>query len=123
VNKTSIAIALLLAAAGAGAQTIGATAQAFPRGSIASIERAGEAERAAESEHAAIEARYTAAERVCYGRFFVNACLNQADEARRAALALLRPVELEAGRFRRLSAAQERDKLIAEREQEYAAAV
>jgi colicin import membrane protein len=73
------------------------------------------------SERAATEARYAAAEQVCYARFFVNNCLDAAKEERRSSLAVLRAIEIEAGRFKRRAVVTERDRALAQAEQEFAA--
>ncbi|HEY5800874.1 MAG TPA: hypothetical protein VIT92_11680 [Burkholderiaceae bacterium] len=100
------------------AGAIGHVGQAYPPGTIASLPQAQRAREAAALERAAIEARYAADQAICYPRFFSNSCMEQAAEVRRRALAVLAPVEVEAARFERLSAALARDAIIAERERE-----
>lgn len=72
-------------------------------------------------ERAQAEAGFAASEQLCYGKFLVNSCLDKASEKRRAALAQLRAVEIEAEYFKRKFAVDERDRALAEGEQQYAA--
>ncbi len=55
------------------------------------------------------EARFSEREQVCYTKFFVNNCLDKAREERRAALSGLRPIEIEASRFKRAYLVEQRD--------------
>lgn len=73
------------------------------------------------AERAAIEARYAEREAVCYQKFFVNHCLDEAKERRRVALAAQRNIEIEAERFKRRTKVEERDREIAAAEAEYKA--
>lgn len=61
-----------------------------------------------------VEAQYAVSERDCYTRFFVNHCLDQAKEIRRAALVDLRAVEIEASHYKRAESVERRDKALAE---------
>jgi hypothetical protein len=70
-------------------------------------------------ERAAIEARYAERERVCYDKFFVNNCLDEAKERRRSALAAQRAIEVQAERFKRQAAVDERDRKLAEAQKRY----
>ncbi|QOY93318.1 hypothetical protein IM543_17380 [Massilia sp. UMI-21] len=72
-------------------------------------------------ERAAIEARYAEREALCYEKFFVNHCLDEAKERRRVALAAQRSIEIEAERFKRRLKVDERDREIAAAEAEYKA--
>jgi hypothetical protein len=58
---------------------------------------------------AAAESRFVEREQVCYTKFFVNNCLDRAKDERHAALAGLRPIEIEASRFKRAYAVDQRD--------------
>lgn len=71
-------------------------------------------------ERAAIEARYADREAVCYDRFFVNRCLDEAREVRRAALVTQRAIEIEASHYLRRLKVEERDRAIAEADAAYA---
>lgn len=61
-----------------------------------------------------VEAQFAVSERVCYTRFFVNHCLDQAKEIRRGALVDLRAVEIEASHYKRAESVERRDKALAE---------
>lgn len=58
----------------------------------------------------ATQAEYAAREAVCYTRFFVNNCLDEAREKRRSTLANLRAIEVEAEYFKRKAAVDQRDR-------------
>lgn len=70
-------------------------------------------------ERAAIEARFAERQHVCYDKFFVNNCLDEAKERHRSALAAQRAIEVQAERFKRQAAADERDRQVAESEQRF----
>ena len=72
-------------------------------------------------ERAAIEARYAEREAVCYDKFFVNRCLDEAKERRRVALVAQRNIEVEAEHFKRRTKVDERDREMAAAEAEYKA--
>ena len=72
-------------------------------------------------ERASIEARFAEREAVCYNKFFVNSCLDEAKERRRAALVAQRNIEIEAERFKRRLKVEERDREIAAADAEYKA--
>jgi colicin import membrane protein len=108
------------------AQTIGQAPQGAPGVPVShSIEQADATLAQVARDRAAVQQRYAQDEQVCYGKFFVNHCLDQAREKRRAALAELRAVEVEANHFKRKDAVERRDAELAERarkdEQEQAA--
>jgi hypothetical protein len=86
-----------------------------------SVEQADRALFDAAAERARAEAMYLQGEQVCYQKFFVNSCLDDAKEARRAVLMRLRVVEVEAGRYKREAALQQRDRELAEAEARYQA--
>lgn len=66
-------------------------------------------------DRARVNDEFAASERVCYTKFFVNYCLDQAKEKRRAALSQLRAVEVEASHFKRQDSVGKRDAELAER--------
>jgi hypothetical protein len=70
-------------------------------------------------QRASAEAEFAASERVCYARFLVNRCLDEAREKRRVALSALRAIEIEAERFKRQANVDARDRAIAKSEQEF----
>lgn len=80
-----------------------------------SVEQADAKLKEVEQARAAVTAEYAASEQVCNTRFFVNYCLDQAKEKRRVALSGLRAIEVEANRFKRQHAVEQRDRELAER--------
>jgi hypothetical protein len=70
-------------------------------------------------ERAAIEARFAEREKVCYSKFFVNRCLDDARERHRSALAAQRAIEIQANRFKRQAVVDERDRQMAAAEKRY----
>lgn len=64
---------------------------------------------AASNERAAAEKEFLDREQVCYARFFVSDCLDQAKEKRRLILVRLRAVEAEANHFKRAESVRLRD--------------
>jgi hypothetical protein len=64
-------------------------------------------------QRAVIEASFADSERYCYTKFFVNYCLDKAKEIRRAGLAEIRPVEIDASHFKRADAVAKRDAALA----------
>lgn len=93
----------------------GKAADRYPAGSIRSVVEADAALAAASAERAEIEARYVTEEQACHPRFFATSCIDQAKERRRVALAILRPVEIEANTFKRQARVTERDRALSER--------
>ena len=94
---------------------------ATPAAPTTSVAQADERLAAVAAERAAIEARYAEREAVCYDKFFVNNCLDEAKERRRLALAAQRAIEVEAEYFKRKHTVEERDKAIAEAEAKFQA--
>jgi len=86
-----------------------------------SVAQANERLAAVAAERAAIEARHAERERVCYDKFFVNSCLDEARDRRRVALAAQRAIEVEAEHFKRKDAVDQRDKAIAEADAKFQA--
>jgi colicin import membrane protein len=72
-------------------------------------------------DRAQAEAQFAASEQQCYARFMVNNCLDKAREKRRAALAGVRAIEVEADRFRRQARVDEREREIAKAEAQFQA--
>ena len=91
-----------------------------PPAPTTSPEQAEQRLAAVAAERAAIEARFADREIVCYDKFFVNRCLDEAREVRRAALVTQRAIEIEASLYLRRLKVEERDKAIAEAEAAYA---
>jgi colicin import membrane protein len=87
----------------------------FPAGTIHSELLADQALEAAQKERASIEARYVAEQRACYQRFFVTSCIEASKERHRSTLQQVRPVEVEAEKFKRQLRVTERDQGLAEK--------
>jgi hypothetical protein len=86
---------------------------------VTSVAQADQQLAAVARERAAIEARFAERERVCYDKFFVNNCLDEAKERRRSALAAQRAIEVQAERFKRQALVEERDRNVAEAERRF----
>lgn len=65
------------------------------------------------------EEAYAATEQLCYTDFFVNHCLDAAREKRRAAVAGLRAIEVEAERYKRKAEVDQRDRELAEADKKF----
>jgi hypothetical protein len=108
--------ALAALAAPAQAQDIGQDPVGAPRVPQShSVEQANATLEQVARERAAANDEFAASERVCYSKFFVNNCLDKAKEKRRATLARLRAVEVEAQHFKRADSVARRDADLAER--------
>jgi len=94
--------------------------QEAPPAPTTSPEQAEQRLAAVAAERAAIEARFAEREVVCYDKFFVNRCLDEAREVRRAALVTQRAIEIEASHYLRRLKVEERDKAIAAADAAYA---
>ncbi|WP_229411093.1 MULTISPECIES: hypothetical protein [unclassified Massilia] len=86
---------------------------------VTSVAQADQQLAAVARERAAVEARFAERERVCYDKFFVNRCLDDAKERRRSALAAQRAIEVQAERFKRQAVVDERDRKLAEADKKY----
>jgi hypothetical protein len=86
---------------------------------VTSVAQADQQLAAVARERAAIEARFAERERVCYDKFFVNNCLDEAKERRRNALAAQRAIEIQAERFKRQAIVDERDRNLAEADRRF----
>jgi len=86
---------------------------------VTSVAQADQQLAAVALERKAIEARFAERERVCYDKFFVNNCLDEAKERRRSALAAQRAIEVQAERFKRQAIVEERDRNLAEAERRF----
>jgi len=114
----STGCALVLALLGACASERQAPPPA-PSSPTTSVAQADERLAAVAAERAAIAANYAAREAVCYEKFFVNNCLDEAKERRRSADAVQRAIEIEAEHFKRKHKVEERDREMAEAEARY----
>ena len=99
----------------------GALAQAGTPEPVQSVEQADAVLAQVARERAAAESAYAEREQVCYAKFFVNNCLDEAKEERRARLAELRTREIDANYFKRKSAVDLRDRELQDRNQRDAA--
>lgn len=109
-------MAAVLAAAPAQAQKIGQEPLGAPTVPQShSIEQADARLAEVARNRAAVEAEYSTSEQVCYTKFFVNNCLDDAKEKRRLALSGLRAIEVEANYFKRKFTVDQRDRDLAER--------
>jgi colicin import membrane protein len=86
---------------------------------VASVAQADQQLASVARERAAIESRFAEREQVCYKKFFVNHCLDEAKERRRSALTAQRAIEIQAARFKRTAVVEERDRQLAEAEKRY----
>ncbi|MGH8806491.1 MAG: hypothetical protein ACREX0_01265 [Noviherbaspirillum sp.] len=84
----------------------------YPAGSIKSLEMADTALADVRRERAEIEARFSIEEQACHPKFFATSCVDEAKERRRQALAQLRPIEIEAGTYKRQARVTERDQAL-----------
>jgi len=87
----------------------------YPAGSISTNDNAEQALAEAALERNAVEQRYALEQEDCYSHFFATACMEDAKERRRKALAEVRAVEVEANEFKRKARVVERDRALAER--------
>lgn len=87
----------------------------YPAGAISTNDNADQALADAALERTAVEQRYASEQKECYSRFFATACMEDAKERRRKALAAVRAVEVEANEFKRKARLTERDRALAER--------
>jgi hypothetical protein len=108
-------LGLLLAACGAN-QTAPREVAPPP---VTSVAQADAQLAAVARERTAIEVRFAERERVCYNKFFVTGCLDEAKERHRSALAAQRAIEVQAERFKRQAAVDERDRKLAEADKRY----
>jgi hypothetical protein len=86
---------------------------------VTSVAQADQQLAAVARERAGIESRFAERERVCYAKFFVNRCLDDAKERHRNALAAQRAIEIQAERFKRQAVVDERDRQMALAEKRY----
>lgn len=88
---------------------------------IHSVAEADRIEASAALGRAGAEARFLEREVQCYQKFFVNACLDDAREVRRVALAPVRAAEIASARYKREASVLARDRELAEAEAAYQA--
>ncbi|MCS0591299.1 hypothetical protein ACFQ09_25955 [Massilia norwichensis] len=108
-------LSALLAACG----STGPAPREVPPPPVTSVAQADQQLAAVARERAGIEARFAERERVCYTKFFVTNCLDEAKEQRRSALSAQRAIEIQAERFKRQAVVDERDRKLAEADKKY----
>jgi hypothetical protein len=106
------ALAAVLCLTGCGTELLAIPAAA-PIPSFTSVAEADKALEQAKRDRQALESAYAGRERVCYERFFVNRCLDEAKEKRRAGLGAVRAAEVEAERYKRETLANDHDRELA----------
>jgi hypothetical protein len=116
LRTLAVALSAALLAACAGQDVV---PHEVPPPPVTSVAQADQQLAAVARERAAIEARFAERERVCYDKFFVNNCLDEAKERRRSALAAQRAIEIQAERFKRQAIVEERDRNLAEAERRF----
>ncbi|MDB5841688.1 MAG: hypothetical protein JWQ23_3640 [Herminiimonas sp.] len=84
----------------------------YPAGSIKSLAAADEALKSVDREREQVAVRFAQAEQACFPKFFASFCLDDAKEQRRADMAHLRSIEVEADAVKRRLRADERDKVL-----------
>ena len=104
-----LALASLLAAC----STTQPAAPEVPPPASTSTAQAQERLAAVAAERRAIETRYAEREVVCYDKFFVTRCLDEASEQQRVALLEQRAIEIDASRYLRQAKVDERDRALA----------
>lgn len=104
-----------LPAPSAAAHSVDAMRERYPKGAIDSDEVAEQAQVDVQTVRTLLETQFADSQSACYDRFFTNHCIDKAREARRAGLAVLRPIELEANAFRRQSRVDRRERDMEER--------
>jgi len=110
-----LALASLLAAC----STTQPAAPEVPPPASTSTAQAEQRLAAVAAERRAIETRYAEREVVCYDKFFVTRCLDEASEQQRVALLEQRAIEIEASRYLRQAKVDERDRALAVAEAAY----
>lgn len=93
----------------------------YPAGSIHTTEDANRAGDDVRKMHALIDTQFTEEQKACYSKFFATACLNDAKERHRIAVARIRSIEIEVNKFKRLANVQAREKALAARKEREAA--
>jgi len=91
-------------------------AQKYPSGSISSVAQADQAIAEVQAERKEVEAHYADTQYACYSKFFSSPCVDKAKEARRLALNLIGPIEVEAKAFKRRDTVAKRDKVLEEQQ-------
>lgn len=109
----TLALALAIGAGVLGCAAHQPAPESVPVPASSSVQQADARLAEAALGRAIVEARFAEREQICYAKFFVNHCLDQAREERRNALAGLRAIEIEASHFKRADAVEQRDLALA----------
>lgn len=95
----------------------------YPAGSVGSVKQADAALADVTRGRQRVEAVYSSDEKACYKTFFANRCVVDAKERRRIALEDIKPIQIEADRFKRHDVVVRRDKALEEKRLKDAATV
>lgn len=95
--------------------SVSALLERYPANSIQSSGAASSALSEVAQARAAIETRFAAGQRACYKEFFTNSCLIKIKEQKRADLAAIKPIEIEANAYTRHAKVAESDRRLAEK--------
>lgn len=121
VYLPALLLSLTLAAAGVHAESLEAKlVKQYSAGSIQSVAQASTALAEVTDTRKRVEEDYAAARNACLEIFFMTNCFDRAKERRRTALSVIRKIEVEASAFLRKDKADERDRLVAERQRKAA---
>jgi hypothetical protein len=95
--------------------SVSALTERYPANSIQSSAAASSALADVTKARSFIESRFAAGQRACYKEFFTNSCLAKVKEQKRADLALIKPIEIEANAYTRHAKVAESDRRLAEK--------
>ncbi|MBI3229748.1 MAG: hypothetical protein HYZ45_06095, partial [Burkholderiales bacterium] len=87
--------------------------------SFASIDEANKVLQDLAVKREAVQAQFVQDEMACQPKFFMASCLESAKEKRRLALAELRPLEINAERYKRAKKVEQRDQDLAQKQREH----
>ena len=113
IHIKTLALALTMAAGALGCAAHQTAPEAAPVPASSSVPQADARLAEMARVRTVVEARFAEREQICYTKFFVNHCLDQAKEERRSALSGLRAIEIEASHFKRAHAVEQRDLALA----------
>lgn len=113
IHIKTLALALTMAAGALGCAAHQTAPEAAPVPASNSVPQADARLAEVARVRTVVEARFAEREQICYTKFFVNHCLDQAKEERRSALSKLRAIEIEASHFKRAHAVEQRDLALA----------
>ena len=114
ITNTNVTADATIANASDSSDIATAVVEHYPAGAIKSVEMADQALTEMSSAKNYIETQSADQQRLCYEKFFTNACLDAIKNKRRLSLKKIRPVEVEANAFKRRTTADDRDKALAD---------